>query len=157
MFTIEHTMVQWNSKSWSFKIQPYSGPIYQWKMQSLALDKKAKCLPKVKEKRTEQSKMMIYFHYSSALCINQARITLWKLKNDFSSINSTRIWLNSKSPWFTISLHLETVNDWDLRTFRLQIQIPNLPHNFEFRYGIWDRFHFYTDLIENFKNVHRIC
>ena len=44
-------------------------------MQSLALDEKAKWFPWLRKKRTEQSKMMMYFHYSSALWVNQARIT----------------------------------------------------------------------------------
>ena len=32
MFTIEHSMVQWNSKSWTFQVQPFSGQIYQRKI-----------------------------------------------------------------------------------------------------------------------------
>ena len=50
-------------------------------------------------------------------------------------------------------IRLPVVQYFDTWTW---LQIPNLAHNFEFRYGIQDRFHFYTDLVENFKNVHEI-
>ena len=59
---IEHSMVQWKSKSWTFRIQPYSGQIYQWKMQSLALDEKAKWLPWLREKK-EQNKVKWWYTF----------------------------------------------------------------------------------------------
>ena len=62
MFTIEHYMVQWSSKSWTFRIQPYSGQIYQWKIQSLALDEKEKWLPWLRKK--EQNKVKWWYTFN---------------------------------------------------------------------------------------------
>ena len=38
----------------------------------------------------------------------------------------------------------------------MQIQIANLPHNFEFTYDIQDIIEFYTYLVENIKNLLKI-